>query len=59
MADEENRFSARAARYVRVGTNVGAVAARLAGQRLFGLEGDRRATPPSSPPLSAGSKGRS
>ena len=40
MADEENRFSARAARYVRVGTNVGAVAARLAGQRLFGLEGD-------------------
>jgi predicted unusual protein kinase regulating ubiquinone biosynthesis (AarF/ABC1/UbiB family) len=41
MADEENRFSARAARYVRVGTNVGSVAARLAGQRLFGLEGDR------------------
>jgi predicted unusual protein kinase regulating ubiquinone biosynthesis (AarF/ABC1/UbiB family) len=41
MADEENRFSARAARYVRVGANVGAVAARLAGQRLFGLEGDR------------------
>ena len=41
MADEENRFSARAARYVRVGTNVGAVAARLAGQRLFGLEVDR------------------
>lgn len=42
MADnEENRFSARAARYVRVGTNVGAVAARYAGQRLFGLEPDR------------------
>ena len=39
--DEENRLSARAARYVRVGTNVGAVAARVAGQRLFGLEGDR------------------
>lgn len=38
---EENRFAARAARYVRVGTNVGAVAARVAGQRLFGLEGDR------------------
>lgn len=36
---EENRLSARAARYVRVGTNVGAVAARVAGQRLFGLEG--------------------
>ena len=38
--EEENRLSARAARYVRVGTNVGAVAARVAGQRLFGLEGD-------------------
>jgi len=36
--DEENRLAARAARYVRVGTNVGAVAARVAGQRLFGLE---------------------
>ena len=38
---EENRFAARAARYMRVGTNVGAVAARVAGQRLFGLESDR------------------
>jgi predicted unusual protein kinase regulating ubiquinone biosynthesis (AarF/ABC1/UbiB family) len=38
--EEENRLSARAARYVRVGTNVGAVAARVAGQRLFGLGGD-------------------
>ena len=36
MADEENRFSARAARYVRVGTNVGAVAARVAAGRLLG-----------------------
>lgn len=41
MGDEENRFSARAARYVRVGTNVGAVAARVAGGRLLGLEHDR------------------
>jgi predicted unusual protein kinase regulating ubiquinone biosynthesis (AarF/ABC1/UbiB family) len=41
LADEENRFSARAARYVRVGTNVGAVAARVAGARLFGYELDR------------------
>ncbi len=42
MADEEeNRFSARAARYVRVGANVGAVAARVAGSRLFGYELDR------------------
>lgn len=41
MADEErNRFAARATRYVRVGTNVGAVAARVAGQRLFGIKGD-------------------
>ena len=41
MADDEaNRFSARAARYVRVGTNVGAVAARVAGQRIFGREGN-------------------
>jgi len=38
--EEENRFTARAARYVRVGTNVGAVAARVAGQRLFGLDGN-------------------
>jgi predicted unusual protein kinase regulating ubiquinone biosynthesis (AarF/ABC1/UbiB family) len=38
--EEQNRLSARAARYVRVGTNVGAVAARVAGQRLFGLDAD-------------------
>jgi len=38
MANEENRFSARAARYVRVGTNVGAVAARVAGGRLLGRD---------------------
>src|SRR5439155_13594540 len=37
---EENRLAARAARYVRVGTNVGAVAARVASQRLFGLDSD-------------------
>ncbi len=36
--DEENRLSARAARYVKVGTNVGAIAAKVAGQRLFGME---------------------
>lgn len=40
MSNEENRFSARAARYVKVGANVGAVAARVAGQRLFGVEQD-------------------
>jgi predicted unusual protein kinase regulating ubiquinone biosynthesis (AarF/ABC1/UbiB family) len=38
---EKNRFSARAARYVRVGANVGGVAARVAGARLLGGERDR------------------
>lgn len=38
---EANRMSARAARYARVGANVGAVAARVAGARLFGGEGAR------------------
>ena len=38
--EEQNRLSARAARYVRVGTNVGAVAARVASQRFFGLDSD-------------------
>src|SRR5918911_1343271 len=33
---EANRFSARAARYARVGANVGGVAARMAGNRLMG-----------------------
>ncbi len=38
MADSErNRFSARAARYARVGTNVGGVAAKFAASRLFGV----------------------
>ena len=39
--DERNRFSARAARYARVGTNVGGVAAKMAGARLFGFALDR------------------
>ena len=38
---EKNRFSARAARYARVGANVGGVAARIAGARFFGLDLDR------------------
>jgi predicted unusual protein kinase regulating ubiquinone biosynthesis (AarF/ABC1/UbiB family) len=38
MKDSEaNRFSARAARYARVGANVGGVAARVAAKRLSGL----------------------
>jgi predicted unusual protein kinase regulating ubiquinone biosynthesis (AarF/ABC1/UbiB family) len=37
MTDREaNRFSARAARYARVGANVGGVAARMASARLLG-----------------------
>jgi predicted unusual protein kinase regulating ubiquinone biosynthesis (AarF/ABC1/UbiB family) len=38
---ERNRLSARAARYARVGANVGGVAARIAGARFFGLTLDR------------------
>ena len=39
--DERNRFSARAARYARVGANMGGVAARMAGARLLGRERGR------------------
>jgi predicted unusual protein kinase regulating ubiquinone biosynthesis (AarF/ABC1/UbiB family) len=38
---EKNRFSARAARYARVGANVSGVAARYAGRRLLGGASDR------------------
>ena len=38
---EKNRLSARAARYARVGTNVGGVAAKFAASRLFGFGLDR------------------
>jgi predicted unusual protein kinase regulating ubiquinone biosynthesis (AarF/ABC1/UbiB family) len=38
---EKNRFSARAKRYANVGTKVGGVAARMAGQRLVGASGTR------------------
>ena len=42
MPDREaNRFTARAARYARVGANVSGVAARIAGARLLGLALDR------------------
>jgi predicted unusual protein kinase regulating ubiquinone biosynthesis (AarF/ABC1/UbiB family) len=36
---EANRFSARAARYARVGANMSGVAARMAGARLFNRDG--------------------
>src|SRR2546421_6641456 len=38
---EKNRFSARAARYPRVATNVGGVGAKCAASRLFGFGLDR------------------
>ena len=38
---EKNRFSARAQRYANVGTKVGGVAARIAGQRFVGAQGGR------------------
>src|SRR3974390_1640680 len=38
---EKNRFSARAARYARVGANVGGVAAKIAATRFFGMGLDR------------------
>jgi predicted unusual protein kinase regulating ubiquinone biosynthesis (AarF/ABC1/UbiB family) len=38
---EANRFSARAARYARVGANMGGVAARMAASRLLRLDPDR------------------
>ena len=41
MTREDNRISARAARYLRVGGNVGTIAAKVAGQRLFGFEADK------------------
>ena len=43
MPDEDreaNRLTARAARYARVGANMGGVAARVAGARLLGLKGE-------------------
>ena len=38
---EENRFSARASRYARVGANMGGVAARIVGGRVFGRSSER------------------
>jgi predicted unusual protein kinase regulating ubiquinone biosynthesis (AarF/ABC1/UbiB family) len=39
MSEEENRFSARATRYLKVGANAGALVAKAAGQRLLGSQG--------------------
>jgi len=38
---EKNRFTARAKRYASVGTRVGGVAARMAGERFLGMTPDR------------------
>jgi predicted unusual protein kinase regulating ubiquinone biosynthesis (AarF/ABC1/UbiB family) len=38
---EKNRFSARARRYAKVGTSVGGVAARMAGERVLGRPANR------------------
>ena len=40
MASENNRLSGRVKRYARVGTSVGGLAARMAGQRYLGLPAD-------------------
>jgi predicted unusual protein kinase regulating ubiquinone biosynthesis (AarF/ABC1/UbiB family) len=37
---EQNRLSARVGRYARVGANMGGLAAKLAGKRVFGMEID-------------------
>lgn len=37
---ESNRFSARMGRYARVGTNVGGIAAKVAGAKLLGMDLD-------------------
>jgi predicted unusual protein kinase regulating ubiquinone biosynthesis (AarF/ABC1/UbiB family) len=39
--DEANRLAGRLARYARVGTGVGGVAARMIGSRALGLDADR------------------
>ncbi len=41
MRDEDNRLGGRIRRYARVSTAVGGLAARLAGERIFGIELDR------------------
>ena len=55
---EKNRFSARAARYARVGAGVGGVAARFAGARLLGSGPNRAGEASALAARSAVSKGR-
>ena len=59
MPDREgDRLSGRVRRYARVGTSVGGIAARMAGQRYLGLPRIGSGTPPSSGARSAASRGR-
>ena len=44
MSNEDNRFSARAARYVKIGAGVGSIAAKAAGQRLHRVVRDDAGT---------------
>ena len=56
---ESDRLSGRVRRYARVGTSVGGIAARMAGQRYLGLPAPTgSATPRSSGAPSAASRGR-
>src|ERR1700681_476059 len=58
MTDREaNRFAARATRYARVGANMGGVAARIAGARLFGFGLDRERNAMELAPALGGLKG--
>ncbi len=57
MASEDNRMSGWVKRYARVGTSVGGLAARVAGQRYLGIP-VRRAMQPSCGVRSAGLRGR-
>src|ERR1043166_7355043 len=54
---ERNRLTARAARYARVGANVGGVAARIAGARIFGFDLDRARNAAALAPALGGLKG--
>ncbi len=58
MASEDNRMSGWVKRYARVGTSVGGLAARVAGQRYLGIPVIRRAMQPSCGVRSAGLRGR-
>ena len=55
---EDDRLSGRVRRYARVGTSVGGIAARMAGQRYLGLPADRERNAEDLKRASAASRGR-